>query len=170
MLTIGTEIIAFLMLYFHANNLIIYHLYSVIEFTLLSMIYYYLVEKAIYKKLIIIGIILFVSTSIVLHILGIETFDKMDANVALLECFILGSFATVFLMTKRIGGITTNAVFWFNTAILLYFAITIPYYFVRIVDLHLSLEFVEVVSLANLVANILQSLLLANAVRCLKYQ
>ncbi len=118
------EIINWTFTQFSQNNLYIFHLYTIIEFVLLGLFYTYYFKQYFKPTIFIIIMPLFLIIAITEYcIKGTGNMNNISTST---ESIILVSYALFlyyFVMTKSlIENLLSHSIFWFNSAILVYFS------------------------------------------------
>lgn len=107
------------------NNMVISHLYTIVEYVCWSLIYIRLFDVKVVKKLIIASIFIVVVFTIINIFLWqpIEVYNSYSKTVesAFLLCFAIGWFYKVFV-DQSIHRLETHPSFWINAAVLIYFS------------------------------------------------
>lgn len=119
-----TEIMVHLFRSYHVNNLFVLRIYTVIQFVLLSVFYSKVLSLS--KLSFFINIFNFILLSIALIDLyknGIETTDDLTLTTASILLMIYSLFTFFHMMQNPVhANILSAPLFWFNTAVLLYFS------------------------------------------------
>lgn len=126
-LTIATiaEGINYFLLSRHHNNLVVNNVFTVIEFSLLTFIYYKIFEKKSIKKFILCFYILLSLLSVYSYVFNLK-YNKPDYVISTLESVFFISLAYLFyynlLVEPNIHNIYNYYFFWINSAFLFYFS------------------------------------------------
>lgn len=115
---IGTTILN----HFKINYFILYHIYLPIEYTLLSLYFYFTIRNGVVKRAILYSIPLFIILSILftLKIVVISKYPNFQTNI---ECLLLIIWATITIFTievKEDVSIVALPVFWISVGVLTY--------------------------------------------------
>jgi len=106
------------------NNFFLFHGFTIIEFTLLSLFYYNFFKKYFNSLFIIVLIFGFVGVAFVDY--KINGLNDMDSFSGSTECLILTIYSLYlfyFVLQKLVfSNLLSQPVFWINSAVLLYFA------------------------------------------------
>ena len=110
------------------NNLFLYHIFSIVELTLLLQYFKKIIHSTLIKKLINGITILFLIAS-ALNILFLEKINSLNSNTQSLEFLLLIAFCFVYYMelaqSEQIIYFFRHPVFWIVTGFFIYFSITI---------------------------------------------
>lgn len=107
------------------NNLPALHVFTLIEFLLISMVYFYSINSNVIKRLVL-TITLLVSVFIVINSIYIQNIFSFNTNARAIEnvVFIIYPLAFFYSILKelKILKLEKEPMFWINIAILLYFS------------------------------------------------
>ncbi|MGH1384643.1 hypothetical protein [Kordia sp.] len=107
------------------NNMVISHLYTIVEYICWSLVYIRLFDTKVVKKLVISSIFLVITFSIVNIFLWqpLDVYNSYSKTVesAFLLCFAIGWFYKIFV-DQSIRRLEIHPVFWINSAVLIYFS------------------------------------------------
>lgn len=110
------------------NNLFLYHIFSILELTLLLQYFKKIINSVVIRKLINGIIILFLLAS-VLNIIFLENINSLNSNTQSLEFLLLIAFCFIYYMelarSEQIIYFFRHPVFWIVTGFFIYFSITI---------------------------------------------
>ncbi len=108
------------------HNLPLYHLMTVVEFVFYSYMYHVIAKNTSYKKWILFIIFLFIIFAVLNTIYLENIYTDYNSNTRVVASLILVSYAISYfyrmLKELTVESVGENDVFWFNTAVLLYFA------------------------------------------------
>lgn len=147
------------------NNLLLFHLFTVIEFSLIGLFYYLFFKKFSESKYILAGIALFYGVAFFDYkINGLKSLDNISVffeSIALIIC----SLCSFLYSVKRpvSGNILSAPFFWFNAAVLIYFSgnillFTFSNYLNKTESTNYYIMWATVHSLINSVYNVLLSI------------
>jgi hypothetical protein len=128
--TLWAEAIAELSAHLYHNNLFVYHFFNPIEYSLFAIMYFFLFDNWIIKKIILLSIIFYFPLSIYNSFLWEPFLEKKINSYAILaESNLLVLFSLLFYYNtiKRAAYVSVYRVpaFWVNTGILLFFSTNI---------------------------------------------
>ena len=110
------------------NNLYLYHIFSIIELTLLLQYFKKIIKSLLIKNLINWVTILFLIAS-ALNILFLEKINSLNSNTQSIEFLLLIAFCFIYYMelasSDQIIYFFKHPVFWIVTGFFIYFSITI---------------------------------------------
>lgn len=123
------EFLAELAAYLYKNNLFVYHFFNPIEYSLFAIIYFFLFEKLVIKRIILITLLFYTPLSIYNSFNWQPYFDNYINSYAILsESILLVFYSLSFLyitMDKHNGSIYKIPAFWMNAGILIFFSTNI---------------------------------------------
>jgi hypothetical protein len=118
-----SDLIVFLLQKNRINNMFVFHIYTVVEFTFISIFYMKIVSSERLKNAIIVLILLFLGVAIFDYI---NNKDKMDDLSTTTESIIVMLFSILgfsYMLRNPVQSrVVAIPLFWFNTAFLIYFA------------------------------------------------
>ncbi len=121
----GVEICAVILGKLGYTNLPLLHVYVIVQFGLLSLVYYLYFDKKILKQIISILIVVFTIFSIC-NSLFIQNILKFNTNARALESvfliFYVLAYFNLIMQEMKIKFIEKEPLFWVSTGILLYYA------------------------------------------------
>lgn len=110
------------------NNHFLYHIFSIVELTLLLQYFKKIINSTLIKKLIN-GITIFFLIASALNILFLEKINSLNSNTQSLEFLLLIAFCFAYYMelaqSEQIIYFFRHPVFWIVTGFFIYFSITI---------------------------------------------
>lgn len=111
----------------YSNN-IVYHIYTPVEFLLYAIIYSYFLHSKKWK-LILGGCVIFMIVAEVANTYLFQALDQTNTNTIMLESILLVFLSLVLFLriseTANFQNILKSGVFWFNSAILIYYSFNI---------------------------------------------
>jgi hypothetical protein len=110
-------------IWFH-NNIIVYHIFTPIQFSLFCLLYNQLLESKSNKQYTIWAMVVFIVFSLINSFL-IQTTKTFPTYSLLLESILIVSFAYLvfyeLLKNPRFEYLLRSSVFWFNSAVIIFF-------------------------------------------------
>lgn len=118
------EIINFVFVTFVENNLFVFHIFTILEFTLLTLFYSYLLKNHINSQLFYIFIALFITMAFFDYkINGLKSIDSLSSTVE--SIFLVSSSLVLFffmIYKKMLPNLLASPIFWVNSGVLIYFS------------------------------------------------
>lgn len=109
---------------YSASSFLLFHIYTLLEFILLSLLYRSVLRSDIFRKATVLGIVAFTIFKF-LDVLAITGINKVDTLAMTIESVVMILFSILYfgqMIQKREGQIIMFPMFWINTAILFYFS------------------------------------------------
>ncbi len=128
------EIISLLFWYKKANNLPMYHVYTVIEFIIISKIYSVELKSMFSNSFFLILILLFGGFAVcnTIFFQGIFTFNSNAITVSgIIIIFFCLSYFYSLLKEIKYNALETNPMFWINSGFLIYFSSNLILFFIN---------------------------------------
>ena len=123
-ISVIVEIINFVFVTFVQNNLFIFHIFTLIEFILLTLFYSYLLKNYIHPKIYYLLIFLFTLMAFFDYkIGGLNTINSLSSTVESILLVINSLLLFFFIIYKMmIPNLLSSSIFWINSGILIYFS------------------------------------------------
>jgi hypothetical protein len=122
---LATDLALHLLDFYRINNLFLFHLYTLLEFSLLSYLYYLFIPQPVFRQIILVIGFLFLLLSLA-DAFYLEDLDVLNTVSTTAEALIMMTYALYYFysMLKNLAysNLLSLPSFWINTAVLVYFS------------------------------------------------
>jgi hypothetical protein len=109
------------------NNLFLFHIFTPVEYTLLSLVFYTILSGPKVRKAVLVSIPVFIGLSVLFSLFVQGTLDN-NSYIGIIESILLVCQALLFLrevlLLKQVTALYRYPLFWISTGILVYFTET----------------------------------------------
>jgi hypothetical protein len=110
------------------NNLFLFHIFTPVEYTLLSLVYYTVLSEPKVRRAVLVSIPVFIGLSVFFSVFVQGTLDN-NSYIGIIESILLVCQALLFLrevlLFKQVTALYRYPLFWISTGILVYFTETL---------------------------------------------
>jgi hypothetical protein len=154
------------------NNLFIYHLFAVLEFLFLALIFREIIENILVKRRVIYIIVIFCFLA-VLNVFLFEKLNTLNSNIAAIEFLILIILALIYYFelsnSDKILLFQRNPYFWIVSAFFIYFTSCILIFALYKYAAKTNRSFTLDFWLIQVAMYIIKNLVLSKGILCFKY-